>query len=309
MNTNNDAIDIDKTIEFLNNELKNFQTIATRLKPCSGDVPVLNGIDIFGEVIPYNSVVGGDHLIYVDFNKRYDLAHRIQVAEAARRYDVVEKLHLCKHRVGVMLADAAGHNITDALLAAMLHQAFLTGVQYELKENGEITSDLFEIINTRFFNSASLSKFITLIYGEISDAGKFSFINAGHPPPVVFSNEFNKLIKVCFERVIHFPPIGTLPSKEDIDSRRNFSRLGYKRKYSTNDINLMGSGDILFLFTDGFSEQEDDKGNPYFPNRLEEKLIQVKHAPAKEIYYSIKEDLLNFAKPDDDISFVIIKKI
>lgn len=298
-----------RKIDFLTTELKNFQEIASRIKPASGEAPRLKGIDIYGEVIPYNGVVGGDHIIYMDFNKRYDLDHRIDEARYFNRPDIVERLELNKHRGGVLLADVSGHNITDALLAAMLHQSFLTGVQYELKENGEITAGLFEIINTRFFNSSSLKKFITLIYGEIHEDGTFKFINAGHPPPVVFSNKYDRLIDICFERVRHFPPIGTLPSREDVDSRRNVSRLGYKKKYSVNHLDLMGQGDILLLYTDGFSEHSNREEQPFFPVHLEKALKEVKKGTAKEIFFGLKEDFLHYGPPSDDTSFVVIKKL
>jgi serine phosphatase RsbU (regulator of sigma subunit) len=302
--------DVYKTLDYFKLELENFEGITTRLKPCSGEIPVVNGIDIYGEAIPCNGVAGGDHIIYLDFNNRYDLDHRIAEAKRANLSGVVKKLKLNKRRGGILLADAAGHNITDALLVAMLHQAFLTGVQYELTVNGEVTPDLFEILNTRFFNSSSLSKFITLIYGEISDAGKFRFISAGHPLPVVFSNRYDRLVQVCCRQKYRCPPIGTLPSKEDIDSNRNVSRLGYKKKYIVHQSNLTVKGDILLLYSDGLSEHNiDDMETLYFPHRLENTLRRIKNASAKEIYFNLKEDLLNFATPEDDMSFVVIKKI
>ncbi|MDQ1354485.1 MAG: SpoIIE family protein phosphatase [Acidobacteriota bacterium] len=301
--------DVYKTLRFLKHELENFGDITRQLKPSSGEIPTLEGIDIYGEAIPFNGVAGGDHIIYIDFNKRYDLDLRIEEAQKNNRPEVVEKLLLNKRRAGVMVADASGHNITDALLAAMLHQAFLTGVQYELKHHGEVTVELFEILNSRFFNSSSLTKFITLIYGEISDAGKFRFITAGHPLPIVFTNKDNRLIKVCFERMYRFPPIGTLPSGEDVDCERNFSRRGYKRKYSIHEINLMGPGDILLLYSDGFSEHRNDQEVYYFSRRLQETLMRIKNGSAREIYSNLKDDLLQFAAPSDDLTFVVIKKI
>jgi len=296
-------------VDYLMGELKNFQDIARHIKPLSGEIPALPGIDIYGEVIPYNGIVGGDHIVYVDFNKRYDLDQRIQDALLENRTEVGNRLKLNKRRAGVLVADVSGHNITDALLSAMLHQAFLTGVQYELKHYGEVTSGLFEILNTRFHNSSSLSKFITLLYGEIWDNGNFRFVNAGHPPPVVFSNKYEKIIKICHHQVIHFPPIGTLPSGDDIDSSRYFSRLGYKKKYSVTEINLMGQGDILLLYTDGLSEHCRDDDCSFFPDQLQEILKRIKNYSAKDIYSHIKEELLKFALPSDDISFVVIKKL
>ena len=61
----------------------------------------------------------------------------------------------------------------------MLHQAFLLGAIYEMDYYGNITPKLFENLNTRFYNSSSLSKFITMIYGEISRDGHFNFYRPG----------------------------------------------------------------------------------------------------------------------------------
>jgi serine phosphatase RsbU (regulator of sigma subunit) len=309
MANNKRDIDNELALRFFEQELENFKTIAKHIKPLSGEIPEINSIDIYGESIPFNGVAGGDHIIYIDFKKRCDLDKRIGEAKKSNRMDLVEKLELNKRRAGILIADAAGHNITDALLVAMLHQAFLTGAQYEMREKGEITTELFEILNNRFLHSSSLAKFITLLYGEIYEDGKFRFINAGHPDPVVFSNKFNKLFKISFRHMIHFPPIGTLPSKDDVDSGRKHSRLGYKKKYAANEIKLMGNGDILLLYTDGFSEHNQDLENFYFPYKLEETLTKIKAKPAKEIYFLLKEDFLNFAPTADDITFVVIKKL
>jgi len=295
-------------IDFFEDELKNFEDIARYIKPSSGEIPELKGIDIYGDTIPLNGIVGGDHIIYVDFKKRYDLDKRILDSIVINRADVAEKLKQNKTKAGIVIADVSGHKITDALLAAMMHQAFLTGVMYELKQNGQVTTELFENINSRFYSSSSFSKFITMIYGEISENGMFKFINAGHPDPAVFSNKYDKLMEVSKKRVIHFPPIGTLPSREDIDFRKNLTNVGYKKKYSINEINLMGAGDILLLYTDGLSEHDTKMEDLYFPEKLEIILKKVKKHNAKDIFNQITDDMLKFNRFSDDVSIVVIKK-
>ena len=69
---------------------------------------------------------------------------------------------------GIAILDVYCYQITDAMLAGMVHQAFLLGAIYEMDHFGTITERLFENLNTRFYNSSSVSKFITMIYGEIS---------------------------------------------------------------------------------------------------------------------------------------------
>ena len=288
-------------------ELENFEEIARYLVPSPGDIPELDGIDVYGKALPLNGIVGGDHIIYVDFKKRYDLEIRIRTASAAGADLVSSKLESCRTKAGIAIADVSGHRITDALLALMLHQAFLLGARYELDQWGEITTRLFENLNTRFYKSSSVGKFLTLIYGEISEQGKFSFVSAAHPTPVVFSSKYDQFVEICPDALITYPPIGTMPSYDDIDRSTSQTILGFKEKYEVNEINLMGSGDILLLYSDGLSEHS--KGQEeYFPERLQSKLREVKEGSARTIFDEIHKDLLEFSAPRDDISFVVVKR-
>ncbi len=295
------------SLALLTGELKNFQDIAKYIQAAAEEIPTLEGIDVYGGTVPLNGAGGGDHIIYVDFKKRYDLQARIEHARAEGRPDIIEKLRNCQKMAGIVLLDVSGHHATDAVLAAMLHQAFLLGSLYELDMFGNITKRLFENLNTRFYSSSSLHKFVTMIYGEISEDTSFRFLSAAHPPPVVFSNEHDRFMKVSEDLCTSFPPIGTLPSQNVIDRRRTQSILGFKDQYQLNEWRLMGTGDILLLYTDGL--QDHAKGSEqYFPLHLEQKVRQVKHQSGREIFDAIKTDFLNFAEPADDISIVVIKR-
>lgn len=294
--------------DFLRRELENFEAIARHIKPDPGDLPELRGIDIYGETLPLNGVVGGDHIIYVDFRKRYDLEKRLQIFQSRGQNAQAELLARHFRKAGVLIADVSGHRITDAMLAAMLHQAFLMGVRYELTQNGEVTPELFENINSRIYNSSSFSKFITMIYGEISEEGRFRFVNAGHPRPAIFSALHDRLVPISEKQQVSFPPIGTIPSREDVDQSRVSSFVGYKDRYQINEITLMGSGDILLLYTDGLSEHENLQGAPFYPEPLEALLRAIKQEPAKVIWERITRAICGFGPRRDDISLVVIKK-
>ena len=202
-----------KSPEQLARELENFQDIASYIKPGPGDVPVLAGFDICGTALPLNGLVGGDHTIYVDFKKRYDLEARIAQAMEQDRLDVVANLTACQHMAGIALVDVSGHRVTDALLAAMFHQAFLLGTIYELDVFGEITARLFENLNTRFYKSSGAHKYLTMLYAEITEDATFRFLSAGHPAPLVFSNLNDRFMEVGEEHCTTSPPVGTMPSK------------------------------------------------------------------------------------------------
>ncbi len=301
------TIDIEQSLRQLTGELKNFEEIARHIKPPSGEIPVLKGIDIYGETIPLNGLIGGDHIIYVDFKKRYDLEARIRQAEKEGRGRVAANLRRCQRMAGIALVDVSGHQITDAMLAGMLHEAFLLGAIYEMDQFGTITEKLFENLNTRIYNSSSVSKFLTMIYGEIGEDDTFKFLSAAHPMPIVFSNMQDRIMDINENLFVNFPPIGTLPSQVDIDRQAIQSVLGFKKKYEINEWTLMGPGDILLLYTDGLTDHR--RGDhDYFPDRLEGALRRVKELPAQKIFEAVKADLLDFGRPLDDISLVVIKR-
>ena len=298
--------DSQKLAQQLSRELANFEDIARYLKPQAGEIPRLPGIDVYGGTLPFNGVIGGDHLIYVDYKQRFDLEVRIRQAASEGRSDVVENLRRCQHMAGIALIDVSGHHATDALLAAMLHQAFLLGAIYELDLFGHITRRLFENLNTRFYQSSGAHKYVSMIFGEISDDARFRFLSAANPFPLVFSQAHDRFMEVGEDLRVSFPPLGMLPSLDVTDRHLTSSELGFKAHYEMNEWVLMGRGDILLLHTDGLAEHRRE-AEEYVPFRLEETLRTVKHESSKTIFDAVIADLSAFAAPSDDVSLVVIK--
>ena len=288
------------------------QYLAHRLTPTAGTIPRLPGIDIHGVSLPLNGVAGGDLLTYVDYQERFDLDARIARALASGQGGMARVLQKLKQVGGILVADVAGHDFTDAARAAMLHQAFHTGALYEMDLHGQITLRLFEQINTRFCKSTTLrnlaagpdeASYITLIYGEISATGRFSFVSAGHPPPLVFSREFDRFVEVSQDRLVSHPPIGLLPGVHQADAKRYERALGYKKRYTVNNLNLMGQGDVLLLYTDGLIEP----ASPYTRAQLEQAVSRAKSQGAQAICEAIVRDRQAAAPQADDLTLVVIK--
>ncbi len=288
------------------------QYLAQRLMPAPGAIPAVPGIDIYGTTVPFNGVAGGDLITYVNFQDRFDLDARIQRALAEGSGDTANALRRLKRKGGVLVADVAGHEFADAARALMLHQAFHTAALYEMDLNGEITVRLFEQVNTRFLKSTTLrnlaadpdqTSFITLIYGEISSTGRFRFISAGHPPPLVFSREFDRFVEISQDRLASYPPIGLQPSEDHADAKRYQRALGYKKRYTVNELNLMGQGDVLLLYTDGLLEPL----SPYTQEQLERSVSRAKDGSAQQICETIVRERCAAAQHYDDLSLVVIK--
>ena len=287
--------------QFLQREIERFIEQIKYLIPSPSKIPKLNGIDIYGTTHYLNEVAGGDHIIFIDFNKRYDLKARITDAETK---NIKEKLELNKTRAGILIADASGHGITDGLLVAQLHQAFLTGASYELDQFGEITGNLFEKINTRFYDSSSTSDFITMLYGEISEKGIYRFLSAAHPPPLVFCSDHNHLVPPNEYNISVSQPIGFIPSRHAVDIKKNYNPVGFKEKYEINELKLPCESGIFILYTDGLSEHFEDS----FEGELENILKKSKNLSSKTIFNRIEKRIYDLKDPEDDISYVVVKK-
>jgi len=309
-----------------------FEKRISYIKPPPGKIPDIQDIDMHGEIIAKKGSLGGDHIIFVDFNKRFDLDARIQKIEKLWNKDIkgfstkeintnrfiqkkfrekeqkIKKILLNKKRAGVLLADVKGHDESAALLVGMFHQTFLYGILCELEKYGEVTKNLFETINTRFYHSSARDDFVTTIYGEINQNGEFNFLTAGHTYPLIFSNKENRLVEISKKSLSTCPAIGIMPSAIDIDVKKTKSFLGHKPICKIIKTNLLEKGDFLILFTDGLIDHT--KGNSKFlPNQLEKILQKHKKKKAKRICQIIKEEIYFFnSQLDDDISYVIIKK-
>jgi serine phosphatase RsbU (regulator of sigma subunit) len=288
------------------------QYLAQCLNPEAGAVPRIPNVDIYGVSIPLNGIAGGDLITYIDFHERYDLETRIARSQAQGQEEIAQKLQRLKRKGGVLVADVSGHEFTDAIRALLLHQIFHTSALYEIDWNGEISAHLLEQVNTRFFKSRTLHKlagthdatsFVTLIYGEISHSGRFRFICAGHPQPLVFSREYDRFVEISQERLVSYPPIGLQIREDDADAKLFPPALGYKRRYTINELNLMGEGDVLFLYTDGLL----DPFSSYTQEQMERAVSRAKEGTAKEICASVLTDRDASVELTDDLSIVVIK--
>lgn len=87
-------LDPQELLKQLTGELDNFEDIARYLLPQPGEVPKVDGFDIHGGTLALNGRVGGDHIIYTDFKRRFDLEARIERAarsgRAAKIFDAIK---------------------------------------------------------------------------------------------------------------------------------------------------------------------------------------------------------------------------
>ena len=297
-----------RQLEQLTREIDNFRDIAKYILPTPGEVPRLQGFDVFGGTLPLSGSVGGDHLIYVDFKQRFDLDARIALAREQGRPDVVTHLEWCRRKAGIALVDVSGHRMTDALLAAMLHQAFLLGAIYELDVHGRITRRLFEHLNTRFYQSSGAHKFVSLIYGEMAEDATFRFLSAAMPFPSVFSARHDRFMEVSPDLRISFPA-----ARHDAVVRR------HRPQHHEQHAGVQGPLRHEQVAADGRRRHPAAAHRRPERARARRRGVLSGHGSRRRCatpsagrpatsYEAVTADLLAFSPPADDISLVVIKR-
>ncbi len=260
----------------------------------------------------------------------YTLADAVQYrkAKSTEQLRIAENLHELYTTAGVLLVDAQGHGSIAAKIASTVHDTFHTAMLCELDSNGKTTADVFEIVNLRLaqsvtarnalgFDMADNSREIaTMVYGEIRPDGHFRFVTFGHPPPLVFSAEYGKFMEIGWAGMVQFPSLG-LEIPEDHPDRSRYVSLMLRRSQMTSsdldEITLMNRGDIIFLYTDGVYDGDDELAR----QEIEQIVRENKQKPSKEICDAILEyaaqndaHLKQIGEPDriDDKTVFIIKR-
>jgi len=300
------------TKQDLEDEVKNFTYLASLDLPRPQNIPKIDGIDYFMQIEPLKGCVGGDHGIIVNFDD-YLLEDRIKQAWQENRTEFARKLEKNRNVVGILIADVSGKKTTDHSIALYLDALFRMTVAYNLKYDAEVTVEGIELMNTMVYNLLNVSylpekKFVSMLIGEFSGSGRFRYIIAGHPVPKIYSREFDGIANYDNGYIHSSTPLGMQPSKYVADVK-HFEPIGNrKERYTVNEVNLLGKGDIMVLYTDGLSEQRGGELN-FVRDKLEDVLREAKDESAKGIYTAIRVALQKYSPPDDDVTIAVVKKV
>jgi serine phosphatase RsbU (regulator of sigma subunit) len=259
---------------------------------------------------------------------RSDMETEYRFARSSEQVRVAEVLSDLYSTAGVLLVDAQGHGIISAKIAATVHDTFHALMLTELDRYGKTTPMLFDNINLRLALAVTARNKLglaakedarenaTMLYGEVRPGGQFRFVNFGHPPPLVFSAEYSKIMEIDEACMVQFLPLG-LQIPADHPDRRKYYSISLRQKEADSsdlaEITLMSPGDILVLYTDGVYDGSDEEARA----ELEAVLREYYRQPAKDICnallnYAVKRDNRLMQSGDqnliDDKTVLIVKR-
>jgi len=258
-------------------------------------------------MMPRNSV--DDHVQWLKSRPGYrpEMETEYRDARSSEQVRVAEYLPELYTTAGVLLVDAQGHGIISAKIASTVHDTFHAFMLDELDRYGRTTVTLFEKLNLRLGQSVTARNALgiteregareiaTMLYGEVHPYGYFRFVNFGHPPPLVFSAEYQRFMELDKDRMVQFLALGLQIPEDNPDRKRYFSLQSRQRRADSSDvavITLMSPGDILFLYTDGVYDGSDDDERRHLESVMRENYWKS----AKEICNA----MLEHATRDDD---------
>jgi len=196
---------------------------------------------------------------------------------------------LGSHILGLSIGDASGHGLPAALVVRDVVTGLRMGIEKELK-----IAHVFTKLNRVIHRSRLSSRFVSVFYAELEVDGNLVYINAGHPPPVVFFRHPKEGRPACAELTAGGTVIGPLP---EVRFRRGFARLH--------------PGEVLLMCTDGILERRDRAGEFFGTERLKEVVRDSESESAGAILDHVFEAARDWggSRPwEDDATVVVVKR-
>ena len=181
---------------------------------------------------------------------------------------------------GFGVADVSGKGIKSSLLMSKASSLYRC-----LSKTNFSAAGLLNILNTEICETTSRGMFVTMLIG-IYDSNKKELLlaNAGHEPPLIYSNDGNFS---NFEEA--GPPLGIAP----------------KFKFKETKINFSNSS--MYIFTDGITEIKDTKGNMLEAEGFKNYIKKYQDAPNHQRLNKIIEDIIKSGRiQKDDLTIVVV---
>ena len=195
-------------------------------------------------------------------------------------YDIIP---LSDERIGLVIADVSGKGVPAALLMASLQSSLRAEARPE-----RLPSQVISALNTAIYEHTSGGTFVTIFYGVLDFAqGAITYCNAGQSPPIMMSR-------------------GQAPRQ--LDNTDIVMGVDPEAAYSDTAVDI-GAGDLLFLYTDGITDELDEGDEPYGETRLISRLLEIHDRELPEIVERVHDDVLRHThgKPQDDLTVLAVR--
>jgi sigma-B regulation protein RsbU (phosphoserine phosphatase) len=200
--------------------------------------------------------------------------------------DYFDFYSLPNERTRIIIGDVMGKGIPAAMLMILTRGAFRSAA-----ESTPGPADTLTAMNNAICQDLrKLNSFVTVFCADWNaSTNTFTYSNAGHCLPIIVRRNYG---------VVPLPSLGTVMLG------------GIQNQVYVEEQVLLQEGDLVFLYTDGIIEAQDDKGEMFKTERLVELLVQCSNESASTIESIVVDAVVKFTNgmaQRDDITMVTLK--
>jgi serine phosphatase RsbU (regulator of sigma subunit) len=215
----------------------------------------------------------------------YEIGARFEPAEQVGG-DYYDCFPLADGRLGICVADVAGHNLPSLVV--------LAGFQATLHAHARRSASPASVAGT--VNDVSLASlpedsFVALFYAALRpESGELTYVNCGHTPPLLHRH--------------------ARPSEAELLSTGDVV-LGILEGTSfTERTTVLEPGDVLVCATDGLLEARDEAGEQFDHDVVADLVVEVGEASADEIaatlLAAVRQHAMRWGR--DDATILVVKR-
>ncbi|MBN1680049.1 MAG: SpoIIE family protein phosphatase [Anaerolineae bacterium] len=198
--------------------------------------------------------------------------------------DFYDCYQLADGRLGVLVADVSDKGAPAAIFMAVA-SSFLRGSAL----SAATPEEMLRHANITILNETASGMFVTVYYMVLDASGKLIGVNAGHNLPLLYHTR---------DDTYEFLPRGGRP-------------LGWFEDLPVNRVEYqLQPGDVVVIYTDGLTEAENIRAEPYGEDRLVDVVRKTASQPAvviKERIIASVDEFRGAAPPFDDMTLVVIR--
>jgi phosphoserine phosphatase RsbU/P len=203
--------------------------------------------------------------------------------------DYYDFLALPDGKLGLALGDVSGKGIAAALTMASLQAS----LRADAMRAGNDIAGLITRVNAMLYDASTEDRYATLFYAQFDPATHgLSYVNAGHCPPILLRAHAKNSAAERLDQA-GGTVVGLLP----------------ECSYEQAEVTL-APGDLLVIYTDGFSEAMNPSLEEWGDTRLLEAVSNCNGLPAKDSIAKIMKAADAFASgapQSDDMTLVILR--
>jgi serine phosphatase RsbU (regulator of sigma subunit)/signal transduction histidine kinase len=194
-------------------------------------------------------------------------------------------------QLGLVIADVCDKGAPAALFMALTRSV----VRASLGRTSSFADDI-ACANRQICADSTSGMFVTLVYAQLDpEAGRITYVNAGHIPPLLCK------------------PNARGGQGSSIELTRTGMALGviadapYEQR--TVQLNL---GDFILFYTDGVTDATDLREQQFGLERLQQAILDHRHLPATDIITGLEramDDFRGTAIQFDDVAIVVVKRL